>query len=58
MEFDKNPQLHLHMDPWKGAKDVFETTDNEISDQEAMEIVADWSVAVSSTRTPDKNFCN
>ena len=34
------------MELLKVAKDIFETTDDEINDQEAMEIVADWSVAV------------
>ena len=42
------------MDPFKVAKDIFETTDDEKSDQQAMENIADWSVAVSFTRTPDK----
>ena len=37
----------------KDIFDLFENTDDEISDQEAtMEIIADRSVAVSSTRTP------
>ena len=36
------------MEQWKVAKDTFETTDDEISDQDAMEIIADWSVAVCS----------
>ena len=42
------------MDLSQDAKEIFETTDDEISDQEAIEITADWSVAVSSTRTPNK----
>ena len=41
MEFDKNPRLNLHMDPFKVAKDIFEITDDEKSDQQAMENIAD-----------------
>ena len=39
------------MELLKVAKDIFETTDNEISDQGAMEIIADRSVAVFSAHT-------
>ena len=33
------------MELFEVAKDIFETTDEEISDQEAMESIADWSVS-------------
>ena len=42
------------MDSLVVAKDIIDQFDDEISGQEAMEIIADWSFAVSSTRTPDK----
>ena len=45
------------MDSLVVAKDIIDQFDDEISGQEAMESIADWtdwSVAVSSTRTPDK----
>ena len=31
------------------AKEIFETTNDEISDEEAMQIIADWSIVVTSS---------
>ena len=42
----------LHVELLKVAKDIFENIGDEISDKEAIKIIADWSVAISSTRIP------
>ena len=47
------------MDLSEGAKDIFETIDDEISDQEAMELDADadWSVSATPVfEAPKKHF--
>ena len=38
------------------AKDILETIEDEISDQEGMELIADWSVSATPVLDAHKDF--